>query len=67
MNICEAVSEALRLDLYVARQKWRGFAKIQPTNLYDCCRVICKDDKIPHPRWQPRAEDLIADDWVLVS
>lgn len=67
MYINEAVRKALSQKKYIARKLMADIGiKIQPTNSLDCC-VISKTDKSPAPRWQPSAEDLVADDWSVVD
>lgn len=68
MFIHEAVGLALAQKCCIRRKGpliWSR-CKVRPTNdLIDCCYLIA-ENKAPCPRWQPQAEDLMADDWVLV-
>ena len=67
MYIREAIRKAQSDKKYVARKPMVEIGiKIQPTNGPDCC-VISKKGKSPAPRWQPGAEDLMADDWCVVD
>ena len=69
MYIHEAVSAALKTGLCMRRsgpQIWQKL-KVDPTNS-DCGCVTYSDfsNIAPCPWWQPKAEDLLADDWILV-
>lgn len=78
MNIQDATKLAMEKDLYIIRENdypFNKFARIKPTCSSDCC-IICptsyweeeEGKKItPGKRWQPNAEDLIADDWVVTE
>lgn len=75
MNIQEAIKLALEQDKYIEREAWMGGFNIKPTNTINCCVA----HMYPHPRnglskapaprrgWQPQAEDLVADDWVIID
>jgi hypothetical protein len=39
--------------------------KIRPTDTDECC--IVSGAKKEAPRWNPQAEDLIANDWVVTE
>ena len=47
--------------------RWEGEngIKIRPTNTDECC--IVSNAKKEAPRWNPQAEDLIADDWAVTE
>lgn len=78
MNIAEAVREAIETGKCITRESVEGETgksyrqtRIRPTNSYANC-IICTYDmngeEIHHCRnWNPSAEDLMADDWVLVG
>ena len=73
MNICEAIKLVDERTPYITRASWNDgvlhekpmLFLIQPTNSPDCC--ICYGVSKPSPRWNPTKEDLMADDWVLVT
>lgn len=68
MQIMEAVREALENDLCITVPEFRGTAKIKPTNGPELCIVMLADSTIPSKYgWQPSAQDLIRDDWEVVS
>ncbi len=67
MNIQEATRAALRLGCEITRGIWEGLGIwIKPTNSGECC-IIGAKGQAPCPRWEPQAEDLMADDWQCVS
>lgn len=77
LYIHEAIKAALHKGLAITRQvpgnMWEE-AAIVPTNTSDCCFIAHADIeaarrmKLPiGRRWNPLAEDLIADDWVLTD
>lgn len=65
MNIYEATLIAVRTGKCIKRATaiWEKH-KIQ-LKMRDVC-YLCTEGKSPVPGWQPQAEDLTADDWVLV-
>lgn len=76
MNIYQAVAAASKKTPFITRAAWRGVItdepvsgaiKIQPTNTPSGCIVHDEATKIIRPGWQPRAEDLAADDWSVVG
>lgn len=70
MNIQEATKQAVAEGKQITRiNAWWGGGengiKILPTNTDECCIVsIAKKEA---PRWNPQAEDLIADDWAVTE
>ncbi len=69
MNIQEATKLAMEKGIAI-RRKNQGVYGILPTNLVNYqCLIISKNYKTKGQtagaRWQPSADDLIADDWVL--
>ena len=78
MKISEAVQLAMKNGKYIQRETIEGTigssfhpTKIKPTNSYGFCIVYTLDEKgneIHHCKnWNPSAEDLMADDWVLTD
>ena len=67
MNIQEATQEAVQKGAKIKRAHfgWKR-ASIRPTDTPMCCYVFI-EDKAPCRGWQPSAEDLMADDWIVVS
>ena len=68
MLIHEAVKQALETDSWIIRQNVEVFKylAIKPTNTGFNCIVKARFTR-EHPCWNPSAEDLMADDWVVVS
>ena len=68
MFIHDAAKKAMEKNCYMKREKvwWSDFIKLMPTNTDDCI-VIHHQSKPPCRGWEPNAEDLTADDWVLVG
>lgn len=63
VNICEAVKIATQSNKKIFRDKWGNIGLyIQPTNGPECC-IVYKNNKPSAKRWNPKAEDLTADDW----
>lgn len=69
MKIYEAVEKALKEKKPITRMGLRDFGfSIFPTDSSDCCYLIPKDEKQQPARcWNPTANDLLADDWELVT
>ncbi|PNZ27177.1 DUF2829 domain-containing protein [Staphylococcus rostri] len=70
MSIQEATKLALEKGVAIKRDKKDFDYAILPTNLmFYQCLIISKRYKVKgqtaSARWQPSADDLIADDWVL--
>ncbi|MCL9969796.1 DUF2829 domain-containing protein [Anoxybacillus kestanbolensis] len=77
MNIQEATKLALEKGLCITRtgDELYKFMRIKPTDTPDCCIVFPSPEyeriagkKIsPAKRWNPKAEDLLADDWIVIG
>lgn len=67
MFIHEAASSAAHGDLLITRSKWAGRFKIKPTDGLSCCEVFAEGRADVGKRWNPALDDLIANDWMLVS
>lgn len=70
MLIHEAVKEALHQGKGLARKNWDEswlYTTIFPTNSSECCIVTNRSAQRSHPRWNPTADDLMADDWKVVG
>lgn len=71
MNIYEAIKARTPQKASIRRKSWQyitngpctAAVKIQPTNSPDKCVVESMGTKEVRSGWQPRAEDLLADDW----
>ncbi len=77
MLISEAVKKAMESGRYITRQSIviaSGHGKvvaIKPSNSHDACALICfnfESKRMDYCRhWNPKAEDLMACDWEVVS
>lgn len=66
MTISKAIKNALPLGRGITRKAWgRNPATILPTNTTESCLYISHHDNGIAPRWQPRLDDLVADDWEV--
>lgn len=74
MNIAEAMRSRTNEKPFITRAAWKHTNKmtgeilqmlIDPTNTPDCCVVYSKISTGPRRRWNPKAEDLSADDWTV--
>ena len=66
MFIHEAVSAALHNGCQIARSTYHHIT-IEPTNSHMCCIIHSSKRRECAPRWNPTADDLLANDWVLVN
>ena len=73
MGIESATRSASQLGrrAYITRKKWVDGKKysnmpfIKPTNSPACCEFWI-GNKLQSTRWNPKSEDLIAQDWAVV-
>lgn len=66
MNIQDAIEMAMGLGTAIRRQKWAREGNrmvIFPTNTSYCCFVAIERNVTRG--WEPAAEDLIANDWIV--
>lgn len=72
MNIVEAMKARDRYHPFITRKVWLNVVsdtaepalRIQPTDTPEGCLFYGLTKKTPAAGWQPRAEDLLADDWM---
>ncbi|MCT2909277.1 DUF2829 domain-containing protein [Schleiferilactobacillus harbinensis] len=66
MSIQDAVTAALEQGKGITRKSWmpRPIYLI-PTNTTACLIIVIPDDHRTAPRWEPSAEDLTANDWLI--
>lgn len=71
MNIIEATKEAIEKGIGIRNQHYKGDYFL-PTNTHECFLVMpigyklgenC--ERIPAPRWEPKAKDILNEDWEL--
>lgn len=73
MFIHEAILSRSQGEPYITRKSWdypatesvEAAIMILPTDTPDCCIIMSVNGKNPCRGWQPTAEDLAADDWVV--
>lgn len=67
MRISEAILIAMKEGKYIYRvsEIETGPLYIIPTNTIDCCIIISDSTNEVGKRWNPTANDLIADDWAV--
>lgn len=66
MFIHEAVQKAISTGNYIRRISWPRGLSIEPTDSPNTCVAHVKD-KAPRRGWQPKAKDLLADDWEVFA
>ena len=66
MNIQKAVEEAMKIDGFIVSPRWKGLVHIKPTNSQNGC-ILYGEGQAPGPRWQPRAKELMANDWEVTT
>ena len=67
MNIHEAVKLACTQDKCITLPWEAGSCKIKPTNDCGNCVVITKDGRRSKHGWQPTADDLVNEEWLVVD
>lgn len=66
MQISDAVKQATACNGFILRAWWRGHMQVRPGTGPMCCIAYGKGE-VPRPRWQPQAEDLMAEDWEVTT
>ncbi len=70
MNIIEATKQALPQGKGITRKIWDRqhlLMAIFPTNTSECCIASTLGNHLPKPRWNPTADDLLAEDWKVIE
>lgn len=68
MYICEAVKQAVEQKKHITLKVNVGVIKIKPTNGKGNCVLMNADGSHPSKHgWQPTAEELISDKWLVVD
>ena len=67
MKIVKATKQAMLVGKGITRKNelWKNITLI-PTNT-DCCIIVVNGNKSSAIRWQPSADDLIAEDWIVTK
>ena len=68
MWIHEAAKKAMDERRYITTPEFVGGSKIKPTNGSGNCVLMMQDGSRPSKYgWQPTANDLTRDDWIVVD
>ena len=67
MTIQEAVKKAVEIGGFITVPELVGHIKIKPTDTADCCIPCHWDGSYPSRRWNPTANDLMRDDWLVIE
>lgn len=72
MHIHEAIANTNSKTPFITRTAWLlvdeniPAVRLLPTNTPHCCLIVSDySSNSPTRGWQPRAEDLVADDWFV--
>lgn len=80
MDFITATRKAIKKNIAMTRKSWEKFngGYVLPTNTCDCFLLGQTDERLKSPenprmyedsnaliRWNPKTEDVLADDWVL--
>ena len=66
VNIREATLKAAEIGGLIVRPQWKGLVHIKHTDGPDCCIPYGKGQQ-SGKRWNPCAEDLVAEDWEVTT
>lgn len=64
--IQEAIRKAMECGGRITCPDYREIIQIEPTDS-DEGFILHGKEQAPGPRWQPRAKDLLADDWEVTK
>lgn len=72
MTITEAAREAAKTRSCISREDWKGLnMAVLPTDGAECCMLVrtqkSEGKYLTGPLWEPQREDLVADDWRVLS
>ena len=72
MTITEAAREAEKTRSCISREEWKGLnMAVLPTDGAECCMLVrtqkSEGKYLTGPLWEPQREDLVADDWRVLS
>jgi hypothetical protein len=65
MNIQQAIANASLKGQSIYRES-RPNSYIHPTNTPECC-IVTNEEGHLSPRWEPKLDDLLADDWGVTG
>lgn len=76
MYIHKAIQARTKQKPYITRKAWNDLYPMEapgpaiwilPTDSPDGCVIDSQATRSPCRRWQPTAEDLVADDWMITT
>lgn len=70
MNIADATRAARGEETWLTRRLWLDTGNalaVKPTNSEEGYLIQARGQKMPGRRWQPQAEDVMAEDWQLIE
>lgn len=67
MKIGEAVKQALDEGKCITRDAYLDIVKMWPISKGTPLTIMMADGSLPCKNWNPTAEDLMAEDWILVN
>lgn len=68
MTISEVVEKAITENKCITVPELKGKVKIKPTNDgKELCVLMRADGSHPRTGWQPTAEQLMRDDWLVID
>lgn len=72
MTITEAARKAAKTRSCISREEWKGLnMAVLPTDGAECCMLVrtqkSEGEYLTGPLWEPQREDLVADDWRVLS
>ena len=67
MNIIEVTRLARSEGKPMKRRSWKFDWQVKPTDIcFDFISCDSENEK-RHPLWNPKTDDVLADDWILVD
>lgn len=72
MYIHEAIAARTEERPYITREIWKDWwyglhVRLLPTNTPDGMVYLSETQEAPRRGWQPRAEELLASDWIATN
>ena len=67
MFIHQAVMIAQETGKRIRRKSWPSVLSIEPTDSPIKLCMAHAEKKAPRRGWQPKAQDLVADDWIVTN
>lgn len=67
MLICEATKAALESGKYITQKRYMGKIKIRPEIGIPCTIMEADGSRPSKYGWQPTADALISEDWIVID